>query len=148
MQKQGVLQAERRQFEERINRLESELQEANLALQTNASSAKEKESTISEFKMRLAGVSKTKDVINECLTEASGSIKAALALQVTSSEPETDAKASREKVLNQLLLMLNTAVGEKKKDEANVVISDQLDIPRNEEENIDYLHGSLGLVPN
>lgn len=144
--RQATLQAERRQFEEKIHRLESELQEAKDSLQTNSSSVREKESTISEIKMRLAGISRTRDIINDCLAEASSSIKAALALHVTSpeAEDEVDAKTSREKVLNQLLNMLNTAIGEKKREQAQLLkLHDQ-----SGDDNIDYLHGSLGLVPS
>jgi chromosome segregation ATPase len=83
LQKQGSFHAERRQYEERISRLQSELDDANANLKANTETNREKESTISEIKVRLAGMSRTKDMINGCLAEASGSIKAALALQAS-----------------------------------------------------------------
>ena len=59
----------------------------------------------------LIGMSKTKSMINTCLGEASGSIRAALAL-AEEADP-ADTKTRREDVLNQLLVLLNTSTAEK-----------------------------------
>ena len=56
-------------------------------------------------------MSKTKSMINTCLGEASGSIRAALAL-AEEADP-ADTKTRREDVLNQLLVLLNTSTAEK-----------------------------------
>ena len=57
-------------------------------------------------------MSKTKVMINQCLSQASGSIRSALALAEEAPDP-ADTKARREDVLNQLLVLLNTSVGGK-----------------------------------
>ena len=89
MQNVSSFHAERRQYEDRIGRLETELKEAKASLFNNLVSVKEKESTMSEIKLKLAGMSRTKDTINSCLTEASESIKSALALQVRNNKDKT-----------------------------------------------------------
>ena len=86
-------------------------------------------------------MSKTKEMINVCLNEASGSIRAALALAEEAESADT--KARREDVLNQLLILLNTSVTEKKQE-----LSDHGKLSMvGREEDIEYLVGSLGLVP-
>jgi uncharacterized coiled-coil DUF342 family protein len=73
---------ERRKYEARIGRLEAEIDELHKALGSSADSTREKDTAITEMKATLTGVARTRDAVNTALTEASGSIRAALALQV------------------------------------------------------------------
>lgn len=58
---------------------------------------------------------------------------------------EAEVKAKREEVLNQLLLMLNTAVEEQKERPKGSAAPQAAG--GGEEGEIEYLQGSLGLVP-
>ena len=49
-----------------------------MKLGTNTEATKEREAAISDMTKKLKGVSRTKEIINVCLTEASISIRAAL----------------------------------------------------------------------
>ena len=49
----------------------------------DAAASKEREAAISDMNKKLKGVSKTKEIINVCLSEASISIRTALALEVS-----------------------------------------------------------------
>lgn len=66
---------------------------------------------------------------------------------------EADLKSRREDVLNQLLVMLNKALAEDKDKSEGVKrrkkksIGDVLEEEELGAEDVDYLHGSLGLVP-
>ena len=66
---------------------------------------------------------------------------------------EADLKSRREDVLNQLLVMLNTALAEDKDKKAEMKrkkkksVADTLEEQEQEADDVDYLHGSLGLVP-
>lgn len=81
----GSFYSERRQYENRISRLESEVDQLQKELGSSEHTTKEKETLISDFQMRLAGLARTKESINGCLNQASGAIKAALSLQVSYS---------------------------------------------------------------
>lgn len=83
----------------------------NKKLGSSTATTKEREASIADINKKLTGMSKTKNMINQCLSEASGSIRSALAL-AEEAEP-ADTKARREDVLNQLLVLLNTSVAEK-----------------------------------
>ena len=132
--------SERRGYQNKIKELEDVIEELNKTLGSSTATTKEREASIADINKRLTGMSKTKNMINLCLSEASVSIKAALAL---ADEAEAaDAKARREDVLNQLLVLLNTSVAEKKLE---LTIEEQELVTR--EDDIEYLVGSLGLVP-
>jgi hypothetical protein len=72
--------------------------------------SKEKEVAVSDTNQWLRGIAKTKDIINLCQSKASTSIRAAQSLK-TAAESH-DIKALREDILNQLLVLLNTAIEE------------------------------------
>ena len=76
----------------------------NKKLGSNTDKSKEKEIAITNINTKLNKMARTKQMINSCLNEASGSIRAALALAEDSEE--ADIKASREDVLNQLLVKM------------------------------------------
>ena len=56
---------------------------------------------------------------------------------------EADAKAKREDVLNQLLVLLNTSLAEKKQE----IIVETTEGTAGKEDDIEYNLGFLGLVP-
>ncbi len=154
---------ERKEFESRISRLDAQIDQMRTEMASSANVSKERDSEIADFRRRLSGVARTKDAIRSCLSEASGSIRAALSLQQTAIfEAETASifSSQREDVLNQLLTLLNTAMTEKKEKgpevsrllSARSVAIDTESVPgdvgrEEEEERVDYLHGTLGLVP-
>lgn len=134
--------SERRNYQNKIKELEEVIEELDKKLGSSTETTKAREASIADINKRLTGLNKTKEMINMCLSEASGSIRAALAL-AEESEP-ADTKARREDVLNQLLVLLNTSVTEKK-----VLLADVGEESlSNREDDIEYLIGSLGLVPS
>lgn len=133
--------SERRNYQNKIKELEEVIEEMDKKLGSSTETTKQREASIADINKRLTGLNKTKEMINMCLNEASGSIRAALAL-AEESEP-ADTKARREDVLNQLLVLLNTSVAEKK-----VLLTEVGEESiSNKEDDIEYLIGSLGLVP-
>ena len=70
---------------------------------------------------------------------------------------EADEKSVREDVLNQLLVLLNTVMKEELSSTEHAAIDEkapeeeerkpQMSINEDGEDDIEYLHGSLGLVP-
>ena len=137
--------SERRNYQNKIKDLEDVIGELNGKLGSSTATTKDREASIANINKKLTGLSKTKDMINLCLNEASGSIRAALALADEDSEP-ADTKARREDVLNQLLILLNTSVAEKK-IEMPTILDDAVDGAAKEDD-IEYIVGSLGLVPS
>ena len=133
--------SERRSYQNKIKDLEDVIEEMKSKIGSSSATTKDREASIADINKKLIGLSKTKNMINLCLNEASGSIRAALAL-AEEAEP-ADAKARREDVLNQLLVLLNTSVAEKgeilKIEEKETV---------DKEDDIEYIVGSLGLVPH
>ena len=86
-------------------------------------------------------------MINTCLSDASDSIRNALALAEQAEAADT--KARREDVLNQLLVLLNTSMAEKKltfAEEEEIAAMAALE-GSSREDDIEYIVGSLGLVP-
>ena len=69
---------EKKQYEKKVKNLKSEISNLNTKLGTNTEATKEREAAISDMTKKLKGVSRTKEIINVCLTEASISIRAAL----------------------------------------------------------------------
>ena len=69
---------EKKQYEKKVKNLKSEISHLNTKLGTNTEATKEREAAISDMTKKLKGVSRTKEIINVCLTEASISIRAAL----------------------------------------------------------------------
>ena len=69
---------EKKQYEKKVKNLKSEISSLNMKLGTNTEATKEREAAISDMTKKLKGVSRTKEIINVCLTEASISIRAAL----------------------------------------------------------------------
>ena len=96
--------SERREYQNKITSLEEVIDELNKKLGSNTDKSKEKEIAITNINTKLNKMARTKQMINSCLNEASGSIRAALALAEDSEE--ADIKASREDVLNQLLVKM------------------------------------------
>ena len=96
--------SERREYQNKITSLEEVIDELNKKLGSNTDKSKEKEIAITNINTKLNKMARTKQMINSCLNEASGSIRAALALAEDSEE--ADIKASREDVLNQLLVKI------------------------------------------
>ena len=74
--------SQRRVYEKKVNNLKSEITKLNNKLGKDAMASKEREAAISDMNKKLKGVSRTKEIINVCLSEASVSIRAALALEV------------------------------------------------------------------
>ena len=72
---------EKKQYESKVKNLKSEISNLNTKLGTTTAATKEREAAISDMNKKLKGVSKTKEIINVCLTEASISIRAALGMQ-------------------------------------------------------------------
>ena len=69
-------------------------------------------------------MSKDKSYLDTCLKEACESIQRCLALLSGHADPEdVEQKARREDVLNQLLLLLNTAINRKQKAESRLLVS-------------------------
>jgi hypothetical protein len=156
--------SERRSNEQKISSLESKIAELELRLGASTATTKEKEVAISDINQQLRGVAKTKDIINLCLSEASTLIRAALSLE-TAAESH-DSKARRKDVLNQLLVLLNTAIAENKELRAMEAMTKIGGRPTSgvaagrptsgvagergrpeKQDSIEYEHGSLGLVP-
>lgn len=133
--------SERRGYQNKIKQLEDVIEELNKKLGSSTATTKEREASIADINKKLRGLSKNKDMINVCLNEASGSIRAALAL--ADEAEECDAKSRREDVLNQLLILLNTSVAEKKSELSREVMGQS----ESKEDTIEYIVGSLGLVP-
>ena len=96
--------SERREYQNKITSLEEVIDELNKKLGSNTDKSKEKEIAITNINTKLNKMARTKQMINSCLNEASGSIRTALALAVDSEEADT--KARREDVLNQLLVKI------------------------------------------
>ena len=71
---------EKKQYESKVKNLKSEISNLNNKLGTTTAATKEREAAISDMNKKLKGVSKTKEIINVCLTEASISIRAALGM--------------------------------------------------------------------
>ena len=71
---------EKKQYESKVKNLKSEISNLNTKLGTTTAATKEREAAISDMNNKLKGVSKTKEIINVCLTEASISIRAALGM--------------------------------------------------------------------
>ena len=69
---------EKKQYETKVKNLKSEIDNLNNKLGTTTAATKEREAAISDMNKKLKGVSRTKDIINVCLSEASISIRAAL----------------------------------------------------------------------
>ena len=103
--------SERRSYQNKIKELEEVIEQLNKKLGSSNEKTKQREASIADINKKLTGMSKTKTMINQCLSQASGSIRSALAL-AEEAEP-ADTKARREDVLNQLLVLLNTSVGGK-----------------------------------
>lgn len=138
--------SERRNYQNKIKQLEGVIEEVNKKLGSSTETTKEREVSIANINKKLTGLSKTKEMINMCLNEASGSIRAALALAEEAEAADlSDTKARREDVLNQLLILLNTSVTEKKQVLTQLTEEEKDLIGR--EDDIEYLVGSLGLVP-
>ena len=142
--------SERRNYQNKIKDLEEVIDDLNSKLGSSTATTKDREASISNINKKLTGLSKTKEMINQCLNEASGSIRAALAL--AEDESEADTKARREDVLNQLLVLLNTSVAEKKLEISAGNILESITEPSSggheaREDDIEYIVGSLGLVP-
>ena len=92
MKQLSSFRAERRQYENRISKLDAEIEDLRGQLGSSENTAVEKESAIVEFRHKLTGVTRTKDMINSCLNEASGSIKTALSLTVSDGHWNTHEK--------------------------------------------------------
>ena len=75
---------EKKQYESKVKNLKSEISTLNTKLGATTSATKEREVAISDMNKKLKGVSKTKEIINVCLTEASISIRAALGKIISS----------------------------------------------------------------
>ena len=92
---------EKKQYEKKVKNLKSEISNLNSKLGTNTETTKEREAAISDMTKKLKGVSRTKEIINVCLTEASISIRAALG-NVQKEENRFDHSI--------LILFLNTSI--------------------------------------
>ena len=75
--------SQRRVYEKKVSNLKGEIAKLNNKLGKDALVTKEREAAISDMNKKLKGVSKTKEIINVCLSEASISIRTALALEVS-----------------------------------------------------------------
>ena len=70
--------SERREFQNKIEELENVIENLNKKLGSTSTNTKEKEKAITNINQKLSKMSRTKAMINDCLSEASGSIRAAL----------------------------------------------------------------------
>lgn len=87
LKKVGSFHMERRQYEQQISRLKSEIDELHRSLGDRDGVAREKDTAIEQYRERLAGVSRTRDTVNACLDEASGAIRTALAFHQVGELP-------------------------------------------------------------
>ena len=124
---------------------------------------------MSETKMSMLEVSEDKSFLDTCLREACQSIQRCLALLSEATE-EVEQKARREDVLNQLLVLLNTAINRKERSssrrtssgrrrttrrresklEISLAASTEEEEEQEEEEEgeaTNYMSGALGLIP-
>ena len=136
-------------------------------MKENKSAAEQTEKAVSETKMSMLEVSEDKSFLDTCLREACESIQRCLALLSDTTE-EVEQKARREDVLNQLLVLLNTAINRKEKTsqragsarrkvsrrresklEIMVVASTEEEEEEEEGERdpTNYMSGALGLIP-
>ena len=140
-------------------------------MKENKSAAEQTEKAVSETKMSMLEVSEDKSFLDTCLREACESIQRCLALLSETTE-EVEQKARREDVLNQLLVLLNTAINRKEKTsqraasarrkvsrrresklEIMVVASTEEEEEEGEGESgserdpTNYMSGALGLIP-
>ena len=137
-------------------------------MKENKSAAEQTEKAVSETKMSMLEVSEDKSFLDTCLREACESIQRCLALLSDTTE-EVEQKARREDVLNQLLVLLNTAINRKEKTsqragsarrkvsrrresklEIMVVASTEEEEEGESESDRDptnYMSGALGLIP-
>ena len=72
--------SERREFQNKIEELENVIENLNKKLGSTSTNTKEKEKAITNINQKLSKMSRTKAMINDCLSEASGSIRAALVI--------------------------------------------------------------------
>ena len=72
--------SERREFQNKIEELENVIESLNKKLGSTSTNTKEKEKAITNINQKLSKMSRTKAMINDCLSEASGSIRAALVI--------------------------------------------------------------------
>ena len=68
--------SERRNYQNKIKDLEDVIGDLNGKLGSSTATTKDREASIANINKKLTGLSKTKDMINLCLNEASGSIRA------------------------------------------------------------------------
>ena len=181
-------EAERRKYEGRIEKLTKQISVLENSVKENKSAAEKTEKAVSETKMSMLEVSEDKSFLDTCLREACESIQRCLALlsdttEEVSSHPrerergsdcelQVEQKARREDVLNQLLVLLNTAINRKEKTsqragsarrkvsrrresklEIMVVASTEEEEEEGEGESgserdpTNYMSGALGLIP-
>ena len=74
--------SERREYQVKIKELEDVIEELNKKLGSSSDKTQEKEKAITNINQKLSKMSRTKAMINDCLSEASGSIRNALALGI------------------------------------------------------------------
>lgn len=78
--------SERREFQNKIEELENVIENLNKKLGSTSTNTKEKEKAITNINQKLSKMSRTKAMINDCLNEASGSIRAALVIFFVNSK--------------------------------------------------------------
>jgi len=163
--------AERRKYEGKIEKLSKQITVLEKSVEDNRDAAEVKEKAVNETKMSMLQVSKDKSWLDTCLKEACESIQRCLALLSGDATPEeVEQKARREDVLNQLLLLLNTAINRKERDKSAgsragsskgrrrdskkrgsrvevVVPQSTEEEDEDREDNTNYMSGALGLIP-
>ena len=155
-------------FQARIEKLSKQISLLENSVKENKSAAEKTEKAVSETKLSMLEVSEDQSFLDTCLREACQSIQRCLALLSDTTE-EVEQKARREDVLNQLLVLLNTAITRKDKTsqrsgsarrkvsrrresklELMVVASTEEEEEGESESERDptnYMSGALGLIP-
>ncbi|XP_040571349.1 cilia- and flagella-associated protein 157 [Lepeophtheirus salmonis] len=145
---------ERREFESKLATNAAEIECLKTQLKATSVAYKEQEESVTHMESTLHNVSELKNSVNECLHQANETIKSALYMSTEHAQDEEgNEEFTRQRVLNQLLALLNEAIHHHPNGQSPSRIEQMRISFKNEasfdddRHDIDYVQGSLGLVP-